>query len=189
MVVITIMLIITTTVLIRQSRFNSSTLLRSLSYSIALSIRSAQVYGTSVRGVNQSISAGFAPAYGAYFNGANSYLLFADLNNNGTYDLGTDAAVQSYQVGGGFEIDKFCGYLANGSRDCWLAGGGGTPSFTWLSIFFKRPNPDALFKSSLGNTYEKAYIETSALNDPTNLHCVSVTSTGEISVLQPSQCS
>jgi hypothetical protein len=183
------MLIITTTVLIRQSRFNSSTLLRSLSYSIALSIRSAQVYGTSVRGITQSVTTVYAPAYGAYFNGSTSYLLFADINNNGTYDSGTDSVVQSYQVGGGFQIDKFCGYLANGSRDCWLVGGGGTSSFTWLSIYFKRPNPDALFASSLGNTYVSAYIETSALNDPTNLHCVSVTSTGEISVLQPSQCS
>jgi prepilin-type N-terminal cleavage/methylation domain-containing protein len=197
LVVISIMLIITGTILVRQSRFDSSTLLRGLSYSVALTLRSAQIYGTSVRGtattmagcLNNTYASGicYASAYGVYFNGATSYTLFADLNNNGTYDVGTDAAVQTYQVGGGFALSKFCGVLANSTRECWLNSGGGTLS--WLSVYFKRPNPDAIFKSSTGNTYLSAYIEIEAINDPTNVRCINVTSTGEIAVLQPSQCS
>jgi hypothetical protein len=121
-----------------------------------------------------------------YFNGANSYLLFADLNNNGTYDAGTDALVQTYKVGGGFQISKFCGILSTGVKECWLSSGGGTIS--WLSIYFRRPNPDALFRSSLGNPYAGAYIQIIAQADPTNPRCVTVTNTGEIAVPMPIQC-
>lgn len=194
LVVVSIMLIITSTVLIRQSRFDSSTLARSLGYSIALSIRSAQVYGTSVRGTattqvgclsgNYAAGQCFAPAYGVYFNSSSSYLLYADLNNNGAYDSGTDAMVQNYQIGGGFQISQFCGILAGGTKHCNTTG-----DISSLAIYFKRPNPDALFvSSSPGDTYTGAYIQINALNDPTNLHCITVSQTGEIAVMQPSQC-
>ncbi|MBI2004934.1 prepilin-type N-terminal cleavage/methylation domain-containing protein [Patescibacteria group bacterium] len=50
LVVVSIMLIITSTLLLQQRKFNSATLMRTLAYNIALSIRQAQVYGTSVVG-------------------------------------------------------------------------------------------------------------------------------------------
>jgi prepilin-type N-terminal cleavage/methylation domain-containing protein len=176
LVVITIMVIITATVLVRQARFDSSTLLRSLSYSIALTIRSAQVYGTSVLGVNNV----FAPAYGVYFNNASSYLLFADINNNGAYDSGVDSVVQTYQVGAGFQISKACGNPTVGVQHCWQSAGGG--DLSWLTIYFKRPNPDALFKSSIGVAFSSAYIQISSVNDSTNTHSITVSLTGEIAV-------
>ena len=49
LVVMSIMLILTSLFILRQQRFNSSTLLQSLAYSVALSVRQAQVYGTSIR--------------------------------------------------------------------------------------------------------------------------------------------
>jgi prepilin-type N-terminal cleavage/methylation domain-containing protein len=179
-VVIAIMVVITAAVLLKQSRFDSSTLLRSLSYSVALTIRSAQVYGTSVRSVSTTGTAVFAPAYGVYFSNATSYMLFADLNNNGVYDSATDAVVQTYQIGAGFQISKFCGILTGGTRHCSTDA---SSPITWLNIYFKRPVPDALFKSSTtGETYGGAYIQISAINDPTNTHSVTVSSTGEIAV-------
>ncbi len=187
--VVAIIVVITATILIRQARFDSSTLLRSLSYSIALTVRSAQVYGISVRAnvTAQSNCSGFysagacyAPAYGVYFNNATSYLLFADNNGDGSYAAGSDTIVQTYQIGAGFRISKFCATPTTGAQQCWLNAGGGT--LTWLSVYFKRPNPDALFVSSAGGTYNNAYIQVSAINDPTNTHSITVSPTGQIAV-------
>lgn len=178
LVVIAIMVIVTATVMLRQARFDSSTLLRSLSYSVALTVRSAQVYGTSVRGVASGGSTNFAPAYGVYLSNSSSYMLFADINGNGVYDSSTDAVVQTYQIGAGFQISKFCGIYSGGTRHC----SSDASPISWLVIYFKRPVPDALFTSSANESYSGAYIQISAINDPTNTHSISVSSTGEIAV-------
>jgi prepilin-type N-terminal cleavage/methylation domain-containing protein len=178
LVVVALIVLITVVLMIRQARFDSSTLLRSLSYSVALTVRSAQVYGTSVRVVSGSSTG--APAYGVYFNNASSYLLFADLNNNGVYDSGTDPITQTYQIGAGFQISRFCGKLATGPLHC--SDDAGSP-ISWLVVYFKRPNPDALFSSSAtGESYAGACVQLAAANDPTNTHTVNVSSTGEIAV-------
>ncbi len=48
--------------LANHERFNSSILLDSLAYDIALSIREAQVYGLSVRGINADFQVGYGVA-------------------------------------------------------------------------------------------------------------------------------
>jgi prepilin-type N-terminal cleavage/methylation domain-containing protein len=63
LVVFAIMTLITALILFQHRRFDSSTLLRSLAYSIALSIRQSQVYGTSVR----QFGSNFNYSYGVYF--------------------------------------------------------------------------------------------------------------------------
>lgn len=187
LVVVAIMVLITAAVLFRQARFDSATLLRSLSYSVALSVRSAQVYGVSVRGsvtsqanCSGTFSSGncYAPAYGVYFNNENSYILFADNNGNGVYESAIDSVVQTFQMGSGFRINKFCGVLTSGTQRCNT---GGSP-ITWLTVYFKRPQPDALFKSSISETYSGAYLQINAANDPTNTYSITVSSTGQISV-------
>lgn len=188
MVVVGIMVLITTVILVRQSRFDSSTLLRSLSYSVALTVRSAQVYGISVRGTQTAQSncaAGtftngtcYAPAYGVYFNNSSSYLLFADNNGNGAYDASSDSVIQTYRLGAGFQISKFCGKRTTGTLHC----SNDAAPITWLVVYFKRPQPDALFSSSAAESYSGAYIQVAAINDPTNTHSVSVSITGQISV-------
>ena len=187
LVVVAIMVLITAAVLFRQARFDSSTLLRSLSYSIALSVRSAQVYGVSVRGAAtaQANCSGtfvsgncYAPAYGVYFNNSTSYILFADNNGNGMYDSLQDSIVSTYQVGSGFQIVKFCGVLSGGTKHC----SNDASPITWLTVYFRRPVPDALFQSSVTETYAGAYIQVAATNDATNTHSITVSSTGQIAV-------
>lgn len=181
------MVVITSAILFRQARFDSSTLLRNLSYAVAITIRSAQVYGISVRGVStaQSNCTGnftsgncYAPAFGVYFDNSTSYLLFADNNGNGIYDSSFDSVVSTYQVGAGFKINKFCGILTGGSKHC----SSDASPITWLVVYFKRPQPDALFSSSASEQYSGAYIQVSAINDPTNTHSITVSSTGQIAV-------
>src|SRR3989344_4125727 len=104
-----IILLITTFVLFQQTKFNSSTLLRSLTYSMALSVRQAQVYGTSVR-ESAPGSGFFAQGYGIYFPGtgagADTFYLFPDIapspNGNGSYD----SASEGPPVGVGFKLGK-----------------------------------------------------------------------------------
>ena len=177
-VVVAIMVLITATILVRQARFDSSTLLRSLSYSVALTVRSAQVYGVSVRGTVSGGTTVFAPAYGAYFNNASSYILFADMNGNGAYDSSVDVVVQTYQLGSGFQITKFCGKLSGGTLRCSTD----AAPITWLAIYFKRPNPDALFASSAGEAYGSACIQLAAVNDTGNTHTITASLTGQIAV-------
>src|SRR3569623_492425 len=120
LVVISIMLILTSVFVLRQQRFNSSTLLRSLAYSIALSVRQAQVYGTSIR--ESSIGAfdanTSAKAYDVYFSSGStgSYILFADNNNNGQYDSGEN--VQVFTLSTGYVISKFCATTSTSVQRC-----------------------------------------------------------------------
>lgn len=199
MVVITIVVVVTALILVRQTQFNSSTLLRSLAYSVALSMRQAQVYGTTIFGiatapgscVGGTYSGGncFAAAYGVFFSGGDRvrYSLFGDLNNSGKYDSG-DGIIQTFELGTGYQLSRFCaGRSSNGSQECWLSDGSG--SVSELSIVFKRTNPDACFATntnpstcSSGGTelYSSSSVQiTSGTGDT---RTVIVTTTGQIAV-------
>ena len=189
LVVMAIMLVVSSVMLFNQSKFDSSTILRSLAYSVALSVRQAQVYGTSVLGTStpQVACTGFyaagvcyVSAYGVYFNAASpgQYILFADLNNNGHYDTGEDVKVFSFSTG--YVISQFCANGAAISR-C-------SPSLiNSLSIVFKRPNPDAKFYADFngvpiaGDTYTSAVIQLQNQGDPSRVRSATVTNTGLIS--------
>jgi hypothetical protein len=178
MVVVAIITIMTAVLLLQQKKFDSSTLLRSLAYSIALSVRQAQVYGTSVRQFNTTVQ-GFSYNYGLYFLSgpvnANNYRLFADVDGDHMYDSSpTDESVQQFKINSGYSITKFCGISASGgSQVC-------SPTLSWLSIYFKRPNPDAFFAASSGGPYCAAYIELQGPGGDTRT--VKVTTTGQILV-------
>ena len=74
LVVMAIFSVISLLILANHSRFNSSVLLGSLAYDMALSVRQAQVYGVSV----QTFNANFQVGYGVHFTTGNSYIFFAD---------------------------------------------------------------------------------------------------------------
>lgn len=190
MVVSLIILIISTTVLLRQAKFNSSTLLRSLSYSVALAVRQAQVYGTSVR---ESSSGLFGQGYGVYVpatgSDAQNFYIFADVypapTGNGTYDAGQSEELPVYTLGQGYYISRLC-VIPIGGSTCT------TPSS--LTVFFRRPNPEACFTTNLEGAsacalnatpvYKTAYIEVMSGGNGDS-RTVKVTNTGQISVCQP----
>jgi prepilin-type N-terminal cleavage/methylation domain-containing protein len=177
LVVLAIITIITAVFLLQQRRFDSSTLLRSLAYSIALSLRQAQVYGTSVRQFGSS----FSYSYGVYFSGNSSYILFADANGDNQYTSSPDEKVNQFNIAGGYTINQFCAVQSSGKEDCLGGGKNGGTGITWLSIYFKRPNPDAQFKTSAGNAYQSAYIKVAGPQDVITRQ-VNITLTGQISV-------
>ena len=185
LVVISIMLILTSVFVLNQRRFQSSTLLRSLAYSVALSVRQAQVYGSSIR---ESAAGAFdtnssAKAYGIYFSTGSSgtYVLFADSNNNGQYDAGGGETVQTFTLGSGYTINKFCVTNTSNTQVC-------SPTITTMTVLFRRPNPDSCFASSaspsacavgVAAVYKSGYVQIKNGNDTRS---VNVTLTGQITV-------
>jgi len=218
LVVSLIIVLITGTILFRQQGFNSSTLLRSLSYSIALSVRQAQVYGISVR-ENAAGSGTFASGYGVFFgntlvDSANHYVLFADkgngvfdqsggtpdVNGNGVCDTTEDCLAQRFTIGNGrsagadYTVKNVCAHVIGGSDQCSCTLSSQctvtSPSITSLTIYFRRPNPDACFASSVnpgacaaGATavYDYAYVQLKS-SGSTDWRTIKVSSTGQIAV-------
>ncbi|HEV7449574.1 MAG TPA: prepilin-type N-terminal cleavage/methylation domain-containing protein [Candidatus Paceibacterota bacterium] len=202
LVVSFIMILITTTILFRQQGFSSSTLLRSLAYSVALSVRQAQVYGVSVREqTNASTGLGtgvFAQGYGVKFsnsgcslNNKSRYQLFADIDGDGVLDSGEE--LPCYTVGNGretdYKISNFCAHvILSGATVCVVPN---PPAITWLNVYFRRPNPDACFATSVEpdacasataqTKYDYAYIQLQSQGS-SDTRTVKVTSTGQIAV-------
>ncbi len=193
LVVGAIIIIITILFLLRQSKFDSATVLRSLTYSIALSMRQAQVYGVSVEGAAQGGGVVYASGYGLYVASppTSTYFLFADLNNNGRYDSGEDIPGGAFTLSKGYTISEVCaiGTLKNcsGADDST-----GSPTISTLSIIFRRPNPDACISTDqvpgvcaagAAQTFSSAYIQISAQDGTTR--SVVVSNTGAITAQPP----
>ncbi|TSC71255.1 MAG: Protein containing Prepilin-type cleavage/methylation, N-terminal domain [Parcubacteria group bacterium Gr01-1014_49] len=157
MVVLAIIVTITTITLSSQSSFNKSIILANTAYDVALTLRSAEIYGLSGRAVGGTSVAG----YGLHFQKAvpGSFMLFADTSpapnasnchglpaggasapdakpGNCTYDTGEK--VMDYNLGNGITVSDFCAY-SFGAWACAYAQGGG---LTELDIVFSRPNPE-----------------------------------------------
>ncbi len=185
LVVSAIIVTITLFMLFRQSKFNSSTLLRGLTYSVALSVRQAQVYGTSILGVSASPGViKYASGYGLSFNSGSpeSYVLFADLNSNNNYDPASGETVQIFSIRKGYTISRICA-IAGSTKNCSDSG----TLITSLLIVYKRPNPDAQFyawngTTPVGSNYDRAYIQVKSADG--TFRSILVTATGQI-VVQP----
>lgn len=203
LVVTIIIVLITGFILFRHQGFNSSTLLRSLAYSVALSVRQAQVYGVSVR-ESAAGSGSFVQGYGVYFGNSglvdnSHYLIFADANANGRYDAGEE--LPRFTIGNGkgtdYRIGNFCAHTIAGANHCGVLGG---TTITSLTVYFRRPNPDACFATSqspgacaagAAQVYDYAYIDLQAVGT-TDVRTVKITSTGQIAVCKlgadPASC-
>lgn len=181
LVVMSIFSVISLIVLANHSRFNSSVLLGSLAYKIALSVREAQVYGLSVRGQSTSFQVG----YGVHFAGGTTYTLFADMDGNKMYDtiadngFPADVIVKAYTLSQGHLISDFCGIQVSGTRQCAVGS-----VITYLDVVFLRPDPDASMVSNIfapPSSYSSAEITVSSPQGSTRK--VTVASTGQVSVV------
>lgn len=172
LVVMGIMLFVTGLILARHNQFNGTVLLRNLSYSVALSIRQAQVYGLSGRSIQGTVGT----QYGVYFTAANptQYSLFIDLDEDYAYDAGE--SVEEFRLANGYAISNLC---ANTGSTLKCSGSG---DIDRLTIVFRRPNPDARVLTNLPETYTGASI--TVLSAQGSTRSVEVTTTGQISVQQ-----
>lgn len=174
MVVMAIITVISVLVLARYGQFNGVVLLRNLAYDIALTVRQAQVYGISGKVGTGAVGV----QYGVYLTSATptQYLLFADNNGSGTYTAGEE--IEIYTVRPGYSVYNFCGDLPSGSPHCSRTG-----DITNMTLLFRRPDPDALIKTSaLGSGYTQARIIARSPSGDTRT--ITITAVGQISIQQ-----
>jgi len=168
----------TTLMVAKYGTFNQSVLLTNLAYDVAVTIRTAQSYGLSVKGAGGGVDANkFQSGYGVYFDshmsGATKFILYADIVENGIYDEGGDDIVEQYNLKRGAVIQYVCSNL---DLSC------GTAYDTYLNITFKRPDPSAniCLDNSCGLSYARIIIK--GTDDSTRE--VMVRENGQISVGQ-----
>lgn len=172
LVSIAIIGLITALIMVRYGAFNSSVLLKNQAYEIALDIREAQSFATSVRGEGVD----FRSAYGLYFSTATNqnltYFFFQDTNGNEIYNGGEEVGT-ARPLDQRFFVKQICG------NNCSV-------NYTNITISFLRPDFDASIRGRLtsGGWHTPANTEIVIANtvDPSIERRVYVTTTGEISV-------
>lgn len=177
MVTISIMMLLSAIILVRNTAFNGAVLLRSQAYEVAFAIRRAQLMAVSG---NNSGTTNVVQQYGVYFDTAtpNTYFIFHDVNADGKWDppdvkIGTPGTIDKR-----FKIAKI-----SDSTGASIAGSG-----TSFNVTFRRPNFDGIFENSEGYPSGPIYIDIAQVNAaPADtsvgaVRRVEVGATGEISV-------
>ncbi len=175
--------LMTALVVAKYGNFNQSVLLTNLAYDVALTVRTAQTYGLSVKSSANDVAPGdsgsFRYAYGVHFStsaGGESereIRLFSDFDENQAYS-GTTEDVSVYTIGRGAIISDLC---AGMSSSC-------SPGYAELDILFKRPDPNATI-CAFGDSNpgcDKKYTEITVQATDGSTRTVSVRANGQISV-------
>ncbi len=133
LVVTAILVLITGLMLANHNRFGGRILLENLAYDMALSVRTAQVYGTSVL---RSSAGTYSAGYGMHYSMSTPtvYTLFADaVTSDGLFTNGEQ--IQTFAISRGYRIEKICSPAGTDISSC--------TSVNQIDIIFKRPEPDA----------------------------------------------
>ena len=180
-------------VVAKYGNFNQSVLLTKLAYDVALTIRTAQTYGLSVKNSDAGSGTDFQSGYGVRFDTDNSntdgatgnklnqqIIFFADRSvagaTNGVYTSSDGDPVSTYAVKRGAIIYGVC--FSDGCSDP------NTPQSGVVDITFKRPDPNAkICLVSGGNTCDgKMYAEIMVKATDGGVRTISVRENGQISV-------
>lgn len=171
LVTISIIAIISAVVIVQYNDFNSSVLLKSQAYELALNMREAQVFSISVRGEGGA----FRNAYGVYFDMStpSQYLLFLD--DEGTEPAMYDQSPTNEQIGNPFVIDSRFMIVQICVNDCSTA-------VSSLSVSFQRPDFDAQIAAPGVGAINSARIDIAPVSDQDIVRSVIISATGQISV-------
>ena len=178
MVSISIMVLITSVILVKNNSYNGATLLRNQAYEIALQLREVQLLSISAA----EAGSGFRNVYGVHFNTVNNdiYFIFKDTNVNYYFDA---SLLPSEKFGKQGSLDSK--FVIDAIR---LVGSPDTPE--QLSITFERPNFDAKFYRGPLNFVAPAVsgveidVRTKGTTGPGSgkIRTVEITRTGQITV-------
>ena len=185
MVSITIMMLLSSIILVRNSSFNGAVLLRSQAYEVAFALRQMQLLAVSGNNVGAQTPT-TVQQYGVYFDTASGseqmYILFHDVDASGQWDAGVDT-----QIGPVGRLDKRFKISAISDVSGTSVTGGGTG----YSVTFVRPNFDAKFNDTVDSGYENTspiYIDIAQINAESDdksigqIRRVEISNTGQISV-------
>lgn len=188
LVSIGIFVIMTALLVARYGSFNDSTLLNNLAYDVALTIRTAQTYGMSVKRADATIT-GYKNAYGVDFDLSNNsqFMLFSDFNNGNGNDSvykNNDTIINKYQIKAGSKITGIC--VTNNDTCTDFSNNNGSNK-NQLDITFKRPDPNAVICSTNSGSncqdndkYSLAKIRLTSASGLNRI--ITVRSTGQISI-------
>lgn len=196
-VVLGIVALVSTVIVFNYSKFRTTVTLRGLSQEIALSIRKAQTYATSVRSIDGAgVSTSSFPSYGIAFSADNPiagesvvpgrarFILFADIPESGSADgrynngdsCGSpsegDECVEAFNITSSDRIVRLC--TENG---CQTSGE--------IDVLFDRPAPDArlcVIDSGGCASDRPSYLQVVIRSLAGDERSVTVWNTGQISV-------
>ncbi len=184
----------TALVVAKYGNFNQSVLMTNLAYDVALTIRTAQTYGLSVKNSDTTNStAQFQHAYGVHFDTSSTLdtilsngnkknqelVLFVDLNDDGKF-TDSNQMVSTYAIKRGAYISSVCivSGCSYGDPDSYSFV---KPGLGVVDVSFKRPDPDAKICFNSECNFPK-YVEISIKGTDGSIRVVSVRSNGQISV-------
>ena len=181
MVTISIMMLLSAIILVRNTAFNGAVLLRSQAYEVAFAIRRAQLMAVSG---NNSGTTNVIQQYGVYFDIStpNAYFIFHDVNADGKWNP------PDVKIGTLGTIDKRF-KIAKISNSKLISGSSITETGVGFNVTFRRPNFDGIFENAKGTYFSgPVYIDVAQVNAAANdgsagaVRRVEVGATGEISV-------
>lgn len=151
MICVFIFAMMTTLLLAKYGSFNTGVLLTNLAYDVALTIRNAQTYGLNVKSAPLDAN-NFNYAYGVHFALGTEFIFFIDTNSNGLYDANLYEKITSTTIKRGMGIARLC----PSSRVCRSLDDedGNGLTIDWpdsIDVTYKRPNPEAIIKSTNNN--------------------------------------
>jgi len=175
-VVIALMVVLTSTVLLRQRSFQNTVLLKNTAYELALSIRETQVYGVGVRRDPLDVVSG---RYGVHIDlNTLAPVIYADNNENNMYESDEQRRINDFEEP--FSIVNICVTPVSGGEEC----ADSTPSIVGLEILFVRPDPDAyLYVVRAGGIVEEVLKARIFVGVPSGAEVgVIISKTGQIAV-------
>lgn len=184
LVSVSIFIIMTTLLVAKYGNFNENVLLTNLAYDVAITLRTAQTYGLSVRTTD---TATFTNAYGVNFDSINinnsKVIFFVDSTVNSKFDSSQGETIDTYAIKRGAiisdvcEIDQYKVCESNGNQ------------FKVLNVTYKRPDPNAQIclsinsNSTTGDKCGVKYAKITLKGRDGGLRYITVRENGQISVI------
>lgn len=185
----------TALVVVKYGNFNQSVLLTNLAYDVALTIRTAQTYGLSVKVSDPNAQTlDFQSGYGVHFDTRSgvadvdtvlgvkknqAIVFFVDSNSNGIFDNESER-ISTYAIKRGATVSGLC---VSVTSTCTIPGSG--ISATTIDIIFKRPEPNAIIHQNgtdCGANIPCSYTEITVKGTDQGTRTISIRANGQISV-------
>jgi prepilin-type N-terminal cleavage/methylation domain-containing protein len=179
---VAIFAVMTALVIARYGSFNQNTLVTNMAYDLAITVRTAQTYGVSVKSVEGDT---YNSAYGIHFDLSKNtkFTFFADKNTDGIYDqapLPGDEDITAYNLTQGATIEFIC-LGPDYNQAC--SGSGYTKLMTGtFDVTYRRPNPNAYFYVNGSLDPDQVVFISIKSSDGQNSRSVVIRKNGQISV-------
>lgn len=168
--------LMTALLLAKYGSFNQGVLLTNLAYDVAITIRNAQSYGLNVKSSDRMTDS-FRDPYGVHFSTSPEvnklqFTFFVDkVGSDGKYTTESEKLSTTNILRGSYIEKLYVGTDASNITETDV-----------LDITFKRPDPNAIIRTSTGGpyTYAEIILKSNSSNDTRK---VTVISTGQISVI------